>query len=224
MANTVADIINEAFVALSVIQPGGTISSNMLNDAFLRLNQMWLSWGSEEATSNVWYSQTFTLTAGTATYTVGTGGTLVATASPVRILSWFSKSGNFSGGGPVVGFEAFDSIAKDDVGSSSVIAKAVGSDNAYSPTNIKVFPTPAATPGTLTLDYYAPMTAFTSTSQSLALAPWFENALWLGLAVLLHPQYARANWDPKPLFDMATSAKSTIVARNRAVLDAGKAA
>lgn len=217
MANLVSDIINEALADLGVIRPGETISATVLADCFMRLNQMWAGWGSEPDVTNAQYHQALTVTAGTSTYTFGTGGTLVATAAPIKVYGAQSVSGVFRQSVKVVSFKEFDESVSDNGGTTAVLASVLAVDNAYPSQNLKVFPTPAATPGTLNLDYVGAMTAFAATSTSLALHPAFEEALHFNLAMVLLPRYGRQGFDPTVLAANAQNSKARIVELNRSI-------
>lgn len=103
----VSDIINQAFEDLGVIRPGESISGSLQASAFLVLQQRWALNCLEKTFSTQWYHQTFVLTAGQSTYTVGMGGSLVATANPIQIVSWRSVSGGFESSGAVISFDEF---------------------------------------------------------------------------------------------------------------------
>lgn len=216
MANLVSDIITEAFILLGVLQPGGSITTAMQTDAFLRLNQIWLSLGTDQGITNARYHQTLTVTAGTDAYTFGTGGTLVATAAPVKIEGAQSRSGNFIGNVRVMSFADFDVAVQSRLGERSILAQMLACDNSYPSINIRVFPMPDTSPGSLVLDYYGVMAAFSSVSQSLSLAPEFEQLLYTQLALMLYPQYSRvASTTAEFIAGLAAAALSTVRAKNQ---------
>ena len=191
MATLVSDVINVAFNDLGVTRPGETVSSAIQAAAFYILQQRWALMSLEKLFTTAWYHQGFTLTAGVESYTVGTGGSLTATADPIGITAWRSESGNFKNGGSILSFEALDNLAKDAVGTQTVLAQAVAADGAIPSKNIKVWPTPAAGPGTLFLDYWGKMTQFATVGDSLNFGLGYEDFLHNDLAIALYPQYAR---------------------------------
>jgi hypothetical protein len=193
VATLVSDIINAAFEDLGVIRPGESVSSAIQTSAFNLLNQRWASTSLERLMNNTVVHQTFTLTGGTSTYTLGTSGTLVATITPVRVISWASvQSSGFRNGGECISHETFAKQIKDPLAATSVLASAVAADNAYPVINLRIFPVPASFPASLILDYYGRLTAFTAVSDSLAgLAPGYEEFLRSDLAIAMYPRYAR---------------------------------
>lgn len=218
MSTLVSDIINEAFCDLGVIRPGETVSTTVQADAFLRLNQMWAAWGTEPDISNAQYHQSLTITAGTAAYTFGTAGTLVATAAPLKIYGARSASGVYNKTVKIVSFTQFDAEVEDPTGVLSVLAELLAVDNAYPAPNLKIFPMPDTAPGNLVLDYLGAMAAFAAVGTDIsALHPAFLDALHFNLAIALMPRYGRQGFDPTVLASNAQNAKARIVNLNRSI-------
>lgn len=215
----VSDIINQAFEALGVIRPGEAVTTAIQTSAFLVLGERWALAQLDRAMSNQVFHQSFTLTAGTSIYTVGTGGSLVSTANPIRITGWASVSGNFRNGGSPMSFEEFAAKIKDPLGASTVLVQELAADNAAPPINIRVFPTPAASPGALILDYFGQMTQFATVGDTLSFAPGYNEFLRTDLAMALYPQYARATaLTMQALAQNLANAKNTIRALNAEIL------
>lgn len=223
MATLVSDIIDQAFIDLGVIQPGETITAAMLANAFLVLKQMYSGWSADRLMAYLIYHQAFTLVAGTSKYTVGTTGSLVATARPVAITGWQSAIGNISTGGVVMNFDEFRAKYQNLTGKRSQLAEAVAADFLFPNINIEVYPTPDTSPGTLTLDYYSPLVEFAATSTSLTLPDGYEAALHTNLALALAPQYARVGGVTPELLKAAQDAKAFIVQKNAAILGLSQA-
>ncbi len=218
MASIVSDIITESFVDLGVIQPGETISSDMLANAFLVLNQMWSSWSVERTVANVVYHQSFAIVPGTSKYTLGTAGTLSASARPIRVTAWNSSFGNFSTGGPILDFDQFRAKTLNATSRRSQLPELLAADQAYPNINIEVFPPPDLSPGVLTLDYWGPVVPFAATNTTLNLADGYESALHYNLAVALSPQYARTSGITQELAANAQNSKSVIMQKNADIL------
>lgn len=217
MATLVSDIITEAFLDLAAIDPGVAITTAEQTDAFLRLNQLIASWSTEQFTVFGATHTALTVTAGTGTYTVGTGGTLVTAARPVRITGAQSVSGSFRQSVEVISWDEFASRISDPIGATSVIPKVMAADQGFPSINIKLFPTPAASPGTLWLDYWVAITAFATVGDTVTLPPGYERALHLGLAVELYPQYSKKA-DFAALKGMADAAKNSLMQLNMQIL------
>ncbi len=216
---TAADIIDQAFIDLGVIQPGEAITAAMLANAFAVINQLLSSWSAEDLMAFNWYQQVLTLTAGTSAYTFGAAGSLVSTARPVRIINWKSSiSTNFANGGAVISFEEFRTKNQNPTGRRSVLAEMVAADQNYPALNIEVFPTPDTSPGSLTLGYWGSITAFAATSTTVTLPDGYEEALHSNLAIALAPQYARVGGVTPELAALAQNSKAAIITKNAAIL------
>lgn len=192
MSVLASNIVDQAFEDLGVIRPGESVTSALQNSAFLVLQQRWALNMLEKTFGTQWYHQVFTLTAGTSVYTVGTAGTLAATADPVAIVGWRSASGNFESAGDIISFEEFDAKWQNSHAEASVLAKAVAADGGYPNKTIRVAPVPATSPGSLILDYYSQMAGFAILSDPAPVAPGYQDFLHNDLALALYPRYARA--------------------------------
>jgi hypothetical protein len=217
MSVLVSDIINEAILDLAGIAPGESLTTAELNDAFARLNAMIASWSTEGLTVPYFSHTAFTITQGVSVYTLGTGGSLVTTARPMRVSGASSVSGNFRSAMKVVGFDQFAAEVGDPIASSTVLAKVLAADGSSPSINLRVFPVPATSPGTLWLDYWMELAQFATTGDSVTLPDEFVDALHFNLAVRLYPQYARAGGIPPELAANAQSTKQALVARNSAI-------
>jgi len=225
MANTVADLITEAMLDLNAIAPAETITTAEQTDAFMRLNQMLATWSNEQAMVYKVYHQSFALTAALATYTVGTAGSMVSTADPVRITGAAGVSGNFRSPCKLLSFDQFEAQVNDGQSTTAILPSVVAADNAYPSINIKVWPTPSAG-GNLLLDYWAALTAFSAVSDVISMPPGYENAIQSNLALLLYPQYGTRTTDNRlaSIAAMAKSSKDAIIAKNAAIFGMGQQA
>jgi hypothetical protein len=220
----VSDIITESFLDLAAIDPGVGITTAEQSDAFLRLNQIIAQWSTEQFSIFNLAHTSFPggLVAGTSSYTVGPGGSLATAARPVRITSAAAFSGSFSVPVPVLSFGDFEGRAINPTGRSSVLPEFIAADQGYPLVNLKVFPPPAISPGTLILDYWTVITAFATAGDTVNLPPGYERALHLALAVELWPQYPKQN-DFAVLKGMADDAKNSLMQLNAQILGAPQA-
>lgn len=217
--STFASLINQALVDLGALKPGATPSTTIRDDCFTRLQQMWAGWGLDETITNAQYHQAFTLSAGQPNYTFGqVGGTLVATATPVRVYGAESVSGNFRSPVKVVSFSQFDAQVQDALGSQAVLAQIMACDNAYPVMNLRVFPVPASGAGLLYIDYWGSMAPFVTVTDTVTLAPGFEDALHFNLAMALLPQYGRVGVDATAIAANAAGSLGRIQTLNRQIL------
>jgi hypothetical protein len=214
----VSDIINEAFLDLNAIAAGESITSAEQADAFLRLQQMLDQWSAEQLSVYTVVHAGFTITAGTTVYTLGTAGSLATAAIPVRVTGAAGVAGAFRGPIKVVSWDEFDALTKDGSGEVAVIPEILAADNAWPAINIRLFPTPAASPATLWLDYWTSLAQFSTVGDTVTLPPGFQKALHTNLAVDLYPQYARPGTTVEILAAQAKAAKQSIIDLNAQIL------
>lgn len=219
MSITVSDLILQSYVEVNVIQDTSeTISTTLRDNAFLLLQQAYSSLSLERLIAYLVVHQTFSMVAGTSSYTLGTGGTLVTGALPVAVTGWASVSGSFRNGGVPVSFDAIRDAAKNPTGRTSVLAEMVAADQANPSIGIEVFPTPATSPGTLTLDYWTPLVQFTSVAQTISLPDGFELFLRLLLATHLETRYPLESGPRQELARNYLAAKTAIQGRVASIL------
>jgi len=217
----VSDIINEAFLDLGVITVNETISSAMQADAFMRLNQLLDSLNAEGLLVPQQVTQTFAtgvggLQAGVTAYTLGSGGTLPTTGSlrAMKVTAWRAFYGGvLHSGGRVLSLAEFGEQAKQELGQVTAIPLIVGADTSYPLINVRVFPPPSSTPGSLELAYYTPIAQFALVSSSITLPQGFEDMLHWNLARRLYAQYPRPS-NMQMIWDMAERTKAALMIQN----------
>ena len=214
MALLVSDIIQQAFEAIVVVQPGDAIGATLQTNGFLMLNELLNSLSAEKFSVFTQLFASFSLVAGTSSYTLGVGGTWAVGTRAQRVVSWSASSGGFRSGGDALAFPAFQALAVNPVGASSVIPSALGADEAYPLINIRVFPTPATSPGSVELAYWTPITQFATVGDVLALPPGWFQMLYTNLAVLMYPKYTRVGGLSPELAALAQNSKASLVQQN----------
>lgn len=214
----VSDIITQAFLDMGAYAPGETMTSLEQTDAFLRLNQMISSWSTEQLTMPTMLHTSFTLTAGTNLYTLGTGGTLVTAARALRVIGAQSVFGNFRSALKIISFDRFAAEVSDPLAGSTVLAAVLAADGSFPSINLRVHPMPAASPGLLWLDYWSALAQFVTVGDTINLPDGWNDALHFNLAVRLYPQYARAGGIDPVLASNAESTKAALVKLNADIL------
>lgn len=226
MAQTVVDqIIYPAFQDLGVIEVGATISSTIRDAAFDLLNRGIDGLSAEQVISQACYHQQFVLTAGLVNYTLGTTGSLVTAARPVRATGWSSSYLNFRNGGSMLSIEALHEKVKDQLGSAAYLLTDVGADQNYPNINLRVFPVPAIAIA-LEVDFYSLIAQFATVNDATTGLPdGYVQLYRTMLALALYGQYARvAKQSLEFIAGQYQSAKSQIVTKNAAILGIGQAA
>src|ERR1051325_3240552 len=173
------DLIDQAFVDLQVIQPGEAITTTLRTDGQLRLNQLLSSLSTEGLTVFNQAVQTYGLSAGLASYTLGTTGSWNTYGRPGKVTGWNATGGVMRKGGPALSFADYDraivikaqelqdlntkALSEGIITSypSSITAPVpslLGADTNYPNINIRIYPPPSAAPGSVELTYWLPVT------------------------------------------------------------------
>jgi hypothetical protein len=211
-----SDIINQAFVDLTVITVNETISTAMQTDAFMRLNELLDSLSAEGLTVPNQLLQAFNLVANTQGYTLGSGGTFATTGAlrAMKVTAWRAYYQTLlQSGGRVLSLAEFGEQAKQLMGEQTPIPSIVGADTAYPLINVRVFPPPGFIVGVLELAYTTPLTQFVTVGDTVSLPQGWNDILHFCLAQRLYPQY------PKPsqrdtIWDMAQRSKAALSVEN----------
>ncbi len=226
MADTVNDqIIVPAFQDLGVIEVGATISATVRDAAFELLKRGQDGLSAEQAISQACYHQLFLLTPGVYAYTLGTTGSLVATARPVRATGWTSSYLTFRNGGQMQSIEAMHEKVKDGIGTSSYVVSEVGADQNFPNINLRVWPPPSVA-SVFEVDYYSFIAPFAAvTDVTTGLPDGYVDMYRTMLAQMLYGQYARvAKQSLEWIAGQHQSAKSKVATKNAAILGIGQQA
>lgn len=204
---TVLDLIEGSLRLIEELGAGQTASSEDANDAFYALNSMLETWSIEGDLVYTETTETFTLTANDGSYTMGSGGDF-NTARPIRLLAAVLKNGNNETPLSIYNIDQWAAIPdKTIAGIPSVIYM----DNNFATANINLYPVPSTT-YSLVLYTEKPLTAFTSTGQTLSLPPGYERALRYNLAVEIAPEYGK---EAKPsVMSAAVESKNLVKNQN----------
>lgn len=222
--STVSDLILQSYVELGVIQDTSeSISTTLRDNAFAVLNQGISRSSNSRLLIYQSVHQSLTLTAGTENYTLGTGGTLVASGLPLAVTGWASTSGNFRNGGVPISFDAMRSVAQNPTAKRSVLVEQLAADQGFPSINLKVFPVPDTTPGTLELDYWVALPQYALVSDTVTLPAGFDRFLVLMLAVDLETRFPVEGGRPELARNYKLS-RDEITNRVTAILASGQAA
>lgn len=158
-------------------------STEVLDNGLLALNAILSEWGTTPWGTYTTQQETHTLTAGTASYTIGSGGT-INTTRPTEILGAFVRSGTTDYPLRILSVGDYRKFPeKTTQGTPSGIYYAT----AYPLATIYLYPVPSATM-TLYFDSRKALSAYASTAVSLALPPEYETALKYATAIDWAPE------------------------------------
>ena len=199
---TALGIIKSAMRKAGILTKGEDPAADESADALEMLNDMLASWSND---SMVVYARTlenFPITSGTASYTIGSGGTF-NTVRPIKIISAYVRSGGIDYPVSVVSEENYDLVSLKSVGS---IPESMIYTNAYPLATITFYPTPA-TGYTFYLRSEKQLSSFTL-NQTIELPPGWKRALIHNLAVELAPEYGQQV--PQEVVTIARESKGEI--------------
>ncbi len=214
---TAQELAIESMCDLGVIRPGEGLTSTVLADLLIRLNQFIGSASVEQLMTWLQKHTSYTLQAGVSRYTFGVGGTFNTAARPIKATAWRSVYGTFSSGGPVVTMEELQAASQAPHGEASSIPVAVGADTASPLMTIGVHPIPNSAPGTLELSYWnaiTPFAALSTTLASIGFPDGWEEFLHQNFAIAILPRYGRQGFNPEALIKMAQLSKERLANLN----------
>lgn len=181
---TARTLITRAMQKIGVLVKSEAPDADEAEDALVSLNMLLESWSNDSATltSRAWES--FTLTSGVATYTMGSGQTF-NTTRPTNIVASYIRNGGLDTPVGIISDEAYNSITFKAL---TGIPQMLNYDNAYPTDNLRLYPVPASG-YTIFLLSEKPLTSFATLDTDASLPPGWERALIYNLALELAPEY-----------------------------------
>lgn len=170
---------------LGALEAGGVPTTDEYTDGLEALNAMVASWNNEGLMCFAHQEESLTLSASTATYTVGPTGTLVTTRPVAIDYAWVVAS-NISYPVEIISDEMYGSI--QDKTATSTWPTKINYKAGMSNGTITVYPVPSATT-TLKLLTRVPLSSFATTATTVTLPPGWEQALAFNLAVTWAPEF-----------------------------------
>ena len=187
---TARDLVKKSLQKIGVLVKSEEPSADEADDGLSSLNALISSWSNDSLVlyARVWES--FTLSGGTASYTIGSGGAF-STTRPMVIADCYLSVGTIDYSMSVITDEAYDSISFKSL---QGIPEFLNYDNAYPLGKIRLYPVPSSAYSLFLLNEKA-ITTFTSLDTAMSLPDGWERALVYNLALELAPEYAQ-NPDP----------------------------
>lgn len=197
------DIITKAMQKCGILAVNEAPTAAEAADALVALNGMVASWANDSMMIYARTWENFTLSGGTASYTIGPSQTF-NTTRPVFIPDSYIRNGTTDTPVRIVADEIYNGeIAQK---ATQGIPEMLNYDNAFPSATIRLFPVPAAA-YTLFLLTEKPLTAFTL-SGTVSLPPGWETALIFNL-----PDYIAGDYNqeiPASVAKIAISSKAAI--------------
>lgn len=180
---TASDIITRAARALGYLGRNEVLTASDANDGLNALNSLLDSWSSSESLmSYIEVERSFTLIAGTQTYTIGTGG-MINTTRPTDIIRAFVRdANNLDYVMSVIPQDQWNSIGQKTITSQIPTTLFYYSD--FPLGQINIFPIPLL-PYTVFYDSTLDQVDFSLLTTTLSMPVGYERAYILNLAVEL---------------------------------------
>ena len=166
---------------------GGSMSSAESTMYLDNLNAMLESWSIERLLVYQTLQESFSLTSGTGTYTIGAGAALSTTARPIKIVDpcFIRDSGNLDNPLQIIDNTAWGRVVQKGAGVS--YPSYINYDGSFDSSGfgtINLYPEPGASL-TLFINSYKPLQNFAAISTSTSLPPGYQRAIEFNLAVEL---------------------------------------
>jgi hypothetical protein len=208
---TARELIEGSLRLLNVLATGETSSNEEAVDSLAALNDMMDSWAAEGAFVHATVREEFSLVAGTASYTLGSGATF-STTRPIEIVAATIETQGSSPQEYLLELltaqqwaDVTDKAATSDVPSKLYVEGTFPNDT------LNFWPVPSAT-NKLALYSRKPLTRFASLSTSVSLPPGYSRALRYNLAVELAPEFGRS--PAAEVVAIAAESKANIFRKN----------
>jgi len=195
--STARDIIKKALLKAGVLAEGEDPSSSEANDTFDALNLMLESWAGRSLLTTAQIQETLTLTAGTSSYTIGSGGD-IDTTKPFSIESAFIRdSNNTDYGVAIVGRTVYDSYSDKAYTTNTARPRVLFYDPGTTQQStqlgtIYLYPIPdSSSTYTLYINSEKPFTSFTNLSDTVTFPIGYKRAMIYWLAIEVAPDFGR---------------------------------
>lgn len=182
----VDELIRRSLRLIGATATGETPSADEFNDAFSSLNDIIESWANERLIVRSLTLENFTPSIGQTAFTMGPGGTLPLSYTPVDVLSGYYSANGFDTELVKLTQQQYDAIgAKGLSGGVQSFYVQLASPLLL----IKLYPAPGAQ--SVSFRVWKPVAKFTSIQQTLDLPPGWQRALSYALAQEIGPEYGQ---------------------------------
>lgn len=193
--STASDLIRGSLRLIGAVAPGETPTSAEIDEGLSALNEMVDSWSNDGHMIFEEKRESFTLSSGTADYTIGSGADF-DTARPQIVLRASAKEIGDETELPVAVIYESDEWQRISYKTTqSEIALAIYWQPEYPNGKISIWPVPNAA-STLILYSLKPLSTFATSATTVSLPPGYYRALRYNLAVELAAEYGR-ELDPR---------------------------
>lgn len=206
------DLVTASLRLIGAVAPGESVAASEATDGLSALNRMLGGWSTEGLLIHAQTQDTLTLVPGTATYTMGTGGTF-NTARPQQILQAVlrTSSGSSATDYPLdlLTLDQWSAITQKSLEGSH--PRSLYDDGAYPLRSLTVYPKPTAA-HTLVIFSLKALSEVSTLDSSISLPPGYDRALIYNLALELSPEYGKSV--PDAVAMVATESKAGLKRMN----------
>lgn len=185
------DMIAASLRLIAALEGGETPSAQEATDGLAALNRLLGTWSNEDLMIHTVVREEFALTAGDASYTMGSGANF-NTARPIRILRATIEVQSST---PTVEYpltirtaEEWAAISIKDLTSS--IPTDLFPEGTYPNETLNFYPTPSAA-NRVVLYSHKPLTEIATLDTNVSFPPGYDRALIYNLSVDIAPEYGR---------------------------------
>lgn len=185
---TAKDVINYSAKLANIMASGETLNDDEYTDCLAQLNAMLARWNVEQVAIYSIVTYSHALSAGTASYTIGSAGTF-NTARPTKIVAANVAQSN----GIAIPLEIIDIQkwnALIEPGIAGVQPRQLYCDYAYPLATIYLSPKPSGTP-TLNLWVWQQFSGFANLTDTFDFPPGYLEAVWTNLAIHLAVMFGK---------------------------------
>lgn len=180
------DLVSASLRKIGALASGEDPDSSSSNDALAELNRMIDTWSTQGLLIYSKVRETFTLSGGTSTYSMGTGATL-NTTRPMRIVD---AAISISGLEYPMRIITVDEYARIRLKSIQGIPGYLYPEGTYPNETLNLYPVPT-TDYTLVTYSWKPLASVSALTTVLSFPPGYEDALIYNLALRLAPEYGK---------------------------------
>lgn len=208
--STVLDLIKGSMRLVGAIAPSENPSPDEAQDALSVLNDIIDAWNNEHLMIFTVHIESFNLTAGKASYTIGSGSDF-NTARPQRIEEAYIRTPN----GQDLPLDLINDAEYASITiktTQSPIPKRLYDDGSYPLKNLIFWPVPTDGAYQVVLYSWQALTSFATIETTVSLPPGYKKALRYALALELAPEYGRSA--PAEVVAIANETKAQLKRKN----------
>lgn len=185
--STVRQLIEGSLKLLGVLAQGENVSGEEAVDALSRLNELVDSWSADGLMIYDVKRESFSLTSGQSSRTIGTSGDFV-TSRPTVIQGASVLQNGIETPIRIYNQQEWQSVSMK--ASQSSLPQGIYVEDTYPNKTLNFYPVPSST-SSVVLYSLKPLTAFTSLNETIALPPGYPKALRYNLALEMAPEYGK---------------------------------